>query len=94
MIKRGIVRGNLTVDSAEQRLRGLCPLMPEEVCRVLLAAFIFIISIFSVSFSIIGCLTSRYLFSYRSVFFFVPMAIHGTLSFTFPVEKSLVGRRN
>lgn len=41
MIKRGIVKGNLTVDSAEQRLNGLCPLMPEEVCLVPLINFIF-----------------------------------------------------
>lgn len=33
MIKRGIVKGKLSVDSAEQRLAGLCPLMPEEVSR-------------------------------------------------------------
>lgn len=33
MIKRGIVKGNLSVDSAEQRLAGLCPLMPEEVSK-------------------------------------------------------------
>ncbi|KAG8384564.1 hypothetical protein BUALT_Bualt04G0130900 [Buddleja alternifolia] len=31
MIKRGIVKGNLSVNSAEQRLNGLCPLMPEEI---------------------------------------------------------------
>lgn len=39
MIKRGIVKGKLSVDSAEQRLAGLCPLMPEEVkqeCKYLL----------------------------------------------------------
>lgn len=33
MIKRGIVKGKLSVDSAEQRLQGLCPLMPEEVSK-------------------------------------------------------------
>ncbi|KAL3526639.1 hypothetical protein ACH5RR_011295 [Cinchona calisaya] len=38
MIKRGIVKGNLSVDSAEQRLNGLCPLMPEEV-GILLRAY-------------------------------------------------------
>ncbi|KAH6791902.1 O-fucosyltransferase family protein [Perilla frutescens var. hirtella] len=38
MIKRGIVKGNLTVDSAEQRLSGLCPLMPEEI-GILLRAY-------------------------------------------------------
>ncbi|KAL1538833.1 O-fucosyltransferase 27 [Salvia divinorum] len=38
MIKRGIVKGNLTVDSAKQRLRGLCPLMPEEI-GILLRAY-------------------------------------------------------
>lgn len=32
MIKRGFIKGNLSVDSAKQRLNGLCPLMPEEVC--------------------------------------------------------------
>lgn len=37
MIKRGIVKGNLTVDSAELRLNGSCPLMPEEVGIVLRA---------------------------------------------------------
>lgn len=31
MIKRGIVKGKLSVNSAEQRLNGSCPLMPEEV---------------------------------------------------------------
>jgi len=31
MLKRGMVRGNLSVDSAQQRLNGSCPLMPEEV---------------------------------------------------------------
>ncbi|XP_052195735.1 O-fucosyltransferase 27 isoform X2 [Diospyros lotus] len=38
MIKRGIVKGNLSVNSAEQRLNGLCPLMPEEV-GILLRAY-------------------------------------------------------
>ncbi|KAK3000164.1 hypothetical protein RJ639_023036 [Escallonia herrerae] len=38
MIKRGIVKGNLTVDSAEQRRNGSCPLMPEEV-GILLRAY-------------------------------------------------------
>ncbi|KAI3452171.1 hypothetical protein Pfo_008836 [Paulownia fortunei] len=38
MIKRGIVKGNLSVDSAEQRLNGLCPLMPEEI-GILLRAY-------------------------------------------------------
>lgn len=37
MIKRGIVKGNLSVDSAEQRISGLCPLMPEEVGIILRA---------------------------------------------------------
>ncbi|XP_022895780.1 O-fucosyltransferase 27-like [Olea europaea var. sylvestris] len=37
MIKRGIVKGNLSVDSAKQRLNGLCPLMPEEVGIILRA---------------------------------------------------------
>ncbi|KAL3624100.1 O-fucosyltransferase 27 [Castilleja foliolosa] len=37
MIKRGIVKGNLTVDSAERRLNGLCPLMPEEIGMLLRA---------------------------------------------------------
>lgn len=36
MIKRGIVKGNLSVNSAEQRLNGSCPLMPEEVRRNML----------------------------------------------------------
>jgi hypothetical protein len=31
MIKRGIVKGKLSVNSAKQRLDGSCPLMPEEV---------------------------------------------------------------
>ncbi|KAK8918542.1 hypothetical protein KSP39_PZI021589 [Platanthera zijinensis] len=31
MIKRGIVHGNLNIDSASQKRKGLCPLMPEEV---------------------------------------------------------------
>jgi hypothetical protein len=31
MIKRGIVKGKLSVNSAKQRLTGSCPLMPEEV---------------------------------------------------------------
>ncbi|GAA0185006.1 hypothetical protein LIER_32294 [Lithospermum erythrorhizon] len=38
MIKRGIIKGNLSVDSAEQRLKGLCPLMPEEI-GILLRAY-------------------------------------------------------
>ncbi|EFH53468.1 hypothetical protein ARALYDRAFT_484728 [Arabidopsis lyrata subsp. lyrata] len=38
MIKRGIVKGKLSVDSTEQRLAGLCPLMPEEV-GILLRAY-------------------------------------------------------
>ncbi|KAM7520612.1 hypothetical protein LguiB_019574 [Lonicera macranthoides] len=37
MIKRGIVKGNLTINSAEQRLNGSCPLMPEEVGMLLRA---------------------------------------------------------
>lgn len=35
MKKRGIVKGKLSVDSAEQRLAGLCPLMPEEVSNII-----------------------------------------------------------
>lgn len=31
MIKRGIVKGKLSVKSAEARVNGSCPLMPEEV---------------------------------------------------------------
>lgn len=31
MIKRGIVKGRLSVNSAGQRLKGSCPLMPEEI---------------------------------------------------------------
>ncbi|XP_028085148.1 O-fucosyltransferase 27 [Camellia sinensis] len=38
MIKRGIVKGKLSVNSAEQRLNGSCPLMPEEV-GILLRAY-------------------------------------------------------
>ncbi|RAL40822.1 hypothetical protein DM860_008520 [Cuscuta australis] len=38
MIKHRIVKGNLSVDSAKQRLNGLCPLMPEEV-GILLRAY-------------------------------------------------------
>ncbi|KAL8475924.1 hypothetical protein ACS0TY_028545 [Phlomoides rotata] len=38
MLKRGLVKGNLTVNSAEQRLQGLCPLMPEEI-GILLRAY-------------------------------------------------------
>ncbi|KAA8530482.1 hypothetical protein F0562_005191 [Nyssa sinensis] len=38
MIKRGIVKGNLSVNSAEQHLNGSCPLMPEEV-GILLRAY-------------------------------------------------------
>lgn len=38
MIKRGIVKGKLSVDSAKQRLNGSCPLMPEEV-GILLRAY-------------------------------------------------------
>lgn len=33
MIKRGIVKGKLRVNSAEARLNGSCPLMPEEVMQ-------------------------------------------------------------
>uniref|UniRef100_A0A6M2F6E1 O-fucosyltransferase family protein n=1 Tax=Populus davidiana TaxID=266767 RepID=A0A6M2F6E1_9ROSI len=38
MKKRGIVKGKLSVNSAEQRLNGSCPLMPEEV-GILLRAY-------------------------------------------------------
>ncbi|KAM7279640.1 hypothetical protein ACFE04_006774 [Oxalis oulophora] len=38
MIKHGVIKEKLTVDSAKQRLKGLCPLMPEEV-GVLLRAY-------------------------------------------------------
>lgn len=31
MIKHGVIKGKLRVDSASQRLNGSCPLMPEEV---------------------------------------------------------------
>ncbi len=31
MMKRGIVKGKLLVNSAKSRLNGSCPLMPEEV---------------------------------------------------------------
>ncbi|KAL8211014.1 hypothetical protein R6Q57_005451 [Mikania cordata] len=37
MIKRGIVKGNLTVDSSTRRLNGSCPLMPEEIGIILRA---------------------------------------------------------
>ncbi|XP_071706782.1 O-fucosyltransferase 27 [Rutidosis leptorrhynchoides] len=37
MLKRGIVKGNLTVDSNAQRLNGSCPLMPEEIGIILRA---------------------------------------------------------
>ncbi|XP_076954418.1 O-fucosyltransferase 27-like [Bidens hawaiensis] len=37
MLKRGIVKGNLTVDSNTQRLNGSCPLMPEEIGIILRA---------------------------------------------------------
>uniref|UniRef100_A0A6N2LFN3 O-fucosyltransferase family protein n=1 Tax=Salix viminalis TaxID=40686 RepID=A0A6N2LFN3_SALVM len=38
MKKRGFVKGKLSVNSAEQRLNGSCPLMPEEV-GILLRAY-------------------------------------------------------
>lgn len=38
MIKRGIIKGKLNVNSAELRLNGSCPLMPEEV-GILLRAY-------------------------------------------------------
>ncbi|VVB04463.1 unnamed protein product [Arabis nemorensis] len=38
MIKRGVVKGKLSVDSTQQRLAGSCPLMPEEV-GILLRAY-------------------------------------------------------
>ncbi|XP_023912253.1 O-fucosyltransferase 27 isoform X2 [Quercus suber] len=38
MMKRGIVKGKLPVNSAKQRLNGSCPLMPEEV-GILLRAY-------------------------------------------------------
>lgn len=47
-----------------------------------------------VSVSIVRCLTDDYLLLYRLVLFFAHMAIRGTLSFTFPAEKSSVGRRS
>ncbi|KAI0527498.1 hypothetical protein KFK09_003101 [Dendrobium nobile] len=37
MIKRSIVHGNLSIDSASQKRKGLCPLMPEEVGLLLRA---------------------------------------------------------
>lgn len=37
MIKRGIVHGNLSIDSSSQKRKGLCPLMPEEVGLLLRA---------------------------------------------------------
>ncbi|XP_057522063.1 O-fucosyltransferase 27-like isoform X1 [Amaranthus tricolor] len=37
MLKRGIINGRLSVDSAAQRLNGSCPLMPEEVGLILRA---------------------------------------------------------
>lgn len=40
MIKRGIVKGNLTLDSLEQHRNGLCPLMPEEVFSILIIKII------------------------------------------------------
>jgi len=44
MLKRGMVRGNLSVDSYQQRLNGSCPLMPEEVRSLsLLCVYIFIV---------------------------------------------------
>ncbi|PKI55340.1 hypothetical protein CRG98_024250 [Punica granatum] len=38
MIKRGIIKGKLSVDSAARRLKGSCPLMPEEI-GILLRAY-------------------------------------------------------
>ncbi|WCJ25497.1 O-fucosyltransferase family protein [Euphorbia peplus] len=38
MIKRGIVKGKLSINSFEERLNGSCPLMPEEV-GILLRAY-------------------------------------------------------
>ncbi|KAF8012754.1 hypothetical protein BT93_I0799 [Corymbia citriodora subsp. variegata] len=38
MLKRGIVKGSLSVDSAKKRLNGSCPLMPEEI-GILLRAY-------------------------------------------------------
>ncbi|XP_059638498.1 O-fucosyltransferase 27 [Cornus florida] len=38
MIKRGIIKGKLSVNSGEQHLNGSCPLMPEEV-GILLRAY-------------------------------------------------------
>ncbi|XP_059284651.1 O-fucosyltransferase 27 [Lycium ferocissimum] len=38
MIKRGLLKGNLSSDSAEQYRNGLCPLMPEEI-GILLRAY-------------------------------------------------------
>ncbi|XP_021736867.1 uncharacterized protein At1g04910-like isoform X3 [Chenopodium quinoa] len=37
MLKRGIVKGKLSVNSAQQRLNGSCPLMPEEIGIILRA---------------------------------------------------------
>lgn len=53
MLKRGIVKGNLTVDSNAQRLNGSCPLMPEEVNIGK------IILVFSIIVSYSGCLQQR-----------------------------------
>lgn len=38
MIKRGIIKEKLSVDSAEKRLNGSCPLMPEEIGILLRAS--------------------------------------------------------
>ncbi|XP_047167519.1 O-fucosyltransferase 27-like [Vigna umbellata] len=37
MLKRGIVKGKLSINSAEERLKGSCPLMPEEIGTLLRA---------------------------------------------------------
>lgn len=39
MIKRGIVKDKLIVDSHVRKANGSCPLMPEDVCLSLLLLF-------------------------------------------------------
>lgn len=51
MIKRGIVKGKLLVNSAEARLNGSCPLMPEEVREYVLT---FDMANFSGSVNLVG----------------------------------------
>jgi len=63
MIKRGIVKGKLSVDSAEQRLAGLCPLMPEEVSNSINIYGFSLDKVTKTRFKCFSCLSGWYSFT-------------------------------